>query len=500
MVLLALTSWVFAASSHAGIAADAVSCLGEKQAVDGSWGDIDGSALRDTTVVIDALTKIGEGADEVSGALTFAGGATPNHDYLARQIASQIHGGQSVPQAALDELLAGQASEVTNPASSSYPGGGWGVAPGFDSDVLTTALALRALVLAGFRTGLSVTEGVVPAGGDASHSLTLPAGASDFVLLVREISGAVRLWVDPPVGGSLFLDLADVGFPIEVGGLPVDEGDYTIRVESVAGGPHVYSMEARFVDAGGIDSSLVSRTASYLGFRQNLDGSWGARHGAPGTLMVTSEVVAALQRLGPAFAPQTALTDAALWLSAFQNPDGGFGTEPGVSTAYETALALRAIQAADPDSSVADTAISFLVGTQEAAGCWNDDAYSTGAVLLALAPTLVCRSDVDRNAVVDVPTDIVYLARALLGLSPVPPAFRLIDPTIPPDADIAAAIASAGARFDVDGSGAIDVPTDVVYVARHLLGLPPVPPAFRTVDPTIPSDAEIGARVDALCP
>jgi len=40
----------------------------------------------------------------------------------------------------------------------------------------------------------------------------------------------------------------------------------------------------------------------------------------------------------------------------------------------------------------------------------------------------------------------------------------------------------------------------VVYIARHLLGLTPVPASFRVLDPTIPSDAVIGGRVDALCP
>ena len=55
--------------------------------------------------------------------------------------------------------------------------------------------------------------------------------------------------------------------------------------------------------------------------------------------------------------------------------------------------------------------------------------------------------------------------------------------------------------IDVDGSGApADAGTDGVYTIRHLFGLPAVPQSFREGDPTIPSDAVIGANIDALCP
>jgi len=99
-----------------------------------------------------------------------------------------------------------------------------------------------------------------------------------------------------------------------------------------------------------------------------------------------------------------------------------------------------------------------------------------------------------------VSTDVVYIARRLLGLAPVPPSFRVIDPTIPPDGTIAASIDAVGTALDVDGRGGVGVSTDVVYIARRLLGLAPVPPSFRVIDPTIPSDATVGAAVDGLCP
>jgi hypothetical protein len=100
----------------------------------------------------------------------------------------------------------------------------------------------------------------------------------------------------------------------------------------------------------------------------------------------------------------------------------------------------------------------------------------------------------------DVATDIVYIARTLLGLSPVPASFRALDPSIPPDATIAANVTAIGMGLDVDTSGKVDVATDIVYITRHLLGLPAVPASFRALDPSIPPDATIAANVDTLCP
>lgn len=106
--------------------------------------------------------------------------------------------------------------------------------------------------------------------------------------------------------------------------------------------------------------------------------------------------------------------------------------------------------------------------------------------------------DVDLNGAIEVSTDLVYISCYLLGLPPVPASFRTFNPSIPPDSTISANIAALGASLDVDGNGIVDVATDIVYIARHLLGLAPVPPSFRVVDPTIPSDADITAQINAL--
>jgi cysteine-rich repeat protein len=64
------------------------------------------------------------------------------------------------------------------------------------------------------------------------------------------------------------------------------------------------------------------------------------------------------------------------------------------------------------------------------------------------------------------------------------------------DGDCCSATCKREPGIDVDGNGNIDVATDIVYIARHLLQLVPVPPSFRVTDPTIPSDATIAAAIN----
>ncbi len=124
--------------------------------------------------------------------------------------------------------------------------------------------------------------------------------------------------------------------------------------------------------------------------------------------------------------------------------------------------------------------------------------FAGGAVCAVPRQAAAQALDVDGNGTVDVATDIVYIARYLLGLSPVPAGFRAADPSIPSDTVIGSNIAAIRASIDVDDNGVVDVATDIVYIARTLLGLSPVPPSFRSVDPNIPSDALIAATVDLL--
>jgi CSLREA domain-containing protein len=156
--------------------------------------------------------------------------------------------------------------------------------------------------------------------------------------------------------------------------------------------------------------------------------------------------------------------------------------------------------AARPVDGNGDSVAVCDIGAYEFNGVPPTTTTSTSTSTTTTTMPSRCLLDVDGNGHVEVSTDMVYIARHLLGLTPVPPSFRTIDPTIPPDSTIAAAIEVARPSLDVDGDGRVGVSTDIVYIARHLAGLTPVPPSFRTTDPTIPPDATIAANIDALCP
>jgi cysteine-rich repeat protein len=136
----------------------------------------------------------------------------------------------------------------------------------------------------------------------------------------------------------------------------------------------------------------------------------------------------------------------------------------------------------------------------DGAACDDGDGCTLGDACAAGLCSGLRVLDVDGSGAVDVPTDIVYIARRLIGLVPVPPSFRELDPTIPGDEEIAGRVDAGSAFLDVDVNGVVDVPTDIVYIARYLSGLVPVPPTFRTLDPTIPPDENVAAKINELCP
>lgn len=168
----------------------------------------------------------------------------------------------------------------------------------------------------------------------------------------------------------------------------------------------------------------------------------------------------------------------------------------GQPAAYE--LAWSALSSGGGSGAAGDLAVEASVGSlsSPAAGV-GDYSFTTG--FWAIVATPRCFFDVDQDGNATVGTDVVYMARSLLGLTPVPPSFRAQDPRIPGDAAIASEVEAAGAEMDVDQDGSVRVASDLVYIARHLLGLTPVPPSFRIV-PGIPPDANIASKIDAACP
>ena len=124
----------------------------------------------------------------------------------------------------------------------------------------------------------------------------------------------------------------------------------------------------------------------------------------------------------------------------------------------------------------------------------NVNVYVVNAISSGHLPIL----DVDGNNIVEAATDMVYISRRLSGLSAVPPSFRESDPTIPSDAIVNSQIDGIKSFLDVDHNGRTEVSTDMTYITRYIQGINPVPPSFRTSDPTIPSDAVISAAIEQL--
>jgi Squalene-hopene cyclase C-terminal domain/Prenyltransferase and squalene oxidase repeat len=493
---LALVACVAAAVPVRADVAAGIDFLAGSQRADGTWGDPGATGLRDTATVVDALPALGRRGSlaHVLGVGALAGAAPPNLDYLARAVVPLADAGAPVGLA-VDQLLAAQNPELTDPAFPDFPGAGWGVAAGYGNETVSTALVLEALGRAGLAAGLVVTGGSVASGTPVVHGFDLPAGATGLTLFVRAVTGTVRVTIGFPDTGSAFVDVsAPASF-----GLDEQAGHYTLTVESLAGSPNAYDLDVRFVGPDGFDVGHVTTPLQFLGAMQNQDGSFPVTPGDEGHALATLQALLALQHLRPVFDGAPAIARGIDWLLANRhNLDGGFGSDPGASTVDETALATMLLCAADPRSPALPGARAFLASRQEPDGSWDGDPYRSALALRALVCS--CLLDADLDGAVTVGTDVVYFARRLLGFLAVPPTFRALDAAIPPAVDVDGKIDAAAPALDVDGNGAVDVGTDLVYVARRRLGLTPVPPGFRILDPTIPSDQTIGDAVDALCP
>jgi hypothetical protein len=364
----------------------ALNFLTASQSSDGTWGDPEGTQFRDTAVVLDTLAILGQTGNAFDqGTAGIAILPARNNDDLARQTSNLANAGQDVSSLA-GELLASQNPESSDPASLGYPGRGWGIAPGFGSSTLDTALALRGLQGTGAAGGLSVVGEEVPAlRTSPQHPFELPTGATDFWLRVRSVTGNARLHLTLPDSSGVYADVTPGGTPINIGPLPLNPGEWTLSVENQTAAPIVYSAELGFTDPGGFDVFRLTTALSYLGLTQNGDGGWGIAPGGDSHLMVTSEVLRTLAT-SEGFVGPPGLAAATAWLFSHQNPDGGFSSESGASNVNETALATIAIALADPAADLSGAA-AFLAAAQLPNGSWGNDPYQTAIAMQALLLT-----------------------------------------------------------------------------------------------------------------
>jgi squalene-hopene/tetraprenyl-beta-curcumene cyclase len=134
-------------------------------------------------------------------------------------------------------------------------------------------------------------------------------------------------------------------------------------------------------------SPTVARAVDYLRQTQRADGSWYGRWGM-NYIYGTWSVLCALNAAG-VDTQAAEMRKAAGWLTAIQNPDGGWGEdgssykldykgyEPAPSTASQTAWALLGLMAAgDIDNPAVARGLDYLTRNQESDGLWAEARFT----------------------------------------------------------------------------------------------------------------------------
>ncbi len=135
------------------------------------------------------------------------------------------------------------------------------------------------------------------------------------------------------------------------------------------------------------DRPMLASALDYLRRTQRPDGSWYGRWGV-NYIYGTWSVLCALNAAGvDSQSPE--IRKAVAWLTAIQNPDGGWGEggesyrldydghQPAPSTASQTAWAVLALMAAgEVDSPAVERGIAYLVRNQGADGLWDEQEFS----------------------------------------------------------------------------------------------------------------------------
>ena len=203
---------------------------------------------------------------------------------------------------------------------------------------------------------------------------------------VPGLAGAVRRGVDWVIG----MQCADGGwaaFDAEntrrlVERLPFCDFGAVIDPPSADVTAHTVEMLAA---VGRRDDPATRRGVQWLLDAQEADGSWFGRWGA-NHVYGTGAVVPALVAAGTSPHAEP-IRRAVAWLERHQNPDGGWGEDlrsyrdaawrgRGTSTASQTAWALLALLAVDPAADSVRRGVEFLVRTQRADGCWDEELYT----------------------------------------------------------------------------------------------------------------------------
>ena len=252
-------------------AGDGLAWLRNKQGADGAWRDNPFTGMRDTAVALDTFVdNAGANSEQASKALAWMRGqGGSNTDYQARAVRALTRSNVDASAAAA-KLLATQNAD-----------GGWGVAPGYQSNPLDTALALQAL---------------------QPYEDTLAAGKLG-------LAAAYLAARQNPDGGWGNLS----------GGVSRTSVSTTV-------------MQALYSRAQG--GEMLAKAKVFLAGRQNPDGGFGD---SPSTVHDTANVMLALLSVNGVDAIRSA--DATAYINGSQQVDGSWD-----GSAYSTALAVRLLK------------------------------------------------------------------------------------------------------------------------------------------------------------
>jgi len=248
---------------------DGFGWLRSRQTQEGFWEDTGATRLRDTTAALETLAAFDGGFGGTTAALAWLGPEpAPSVDFLARKAAT------------LERLGVDASSTRASLLSLQNADGGWGVASGYASDPVDTALGVLAL---SDRTG-------------TSPSALRRAG--DYLLSSQNPDG---------------------GFGNLRGGASRTRATTTV---------------VRALQALGSLGPVQSAALSWLAGRQNPDGGFGD---SPSTIHDTADVVQAFADLDRGGDIRS--DDAYRFLRSSQSLEGSWG-----GSSFATALALRALQ------------------------------------------------------------------------------------------------------------------------------------------------------------
>lgn len=252
--------------------ASALAWLRDRQTAEGFWEDRPGTRLRDTQLALEALLRLDPtfaGAEQAVAWLLSQ--AETSTDYLARLAVALTVAFTGSDGASTIPSVQGEARALRDRIAGRQNGdGGWGVAPGFDSDPLDTALAVLALAshpetdagtMTAARDFLLATQ---DASGGWGNGQASPARATVTTTVLRALA---RLDAPPSPAAITFL----------AGKQNADDGGFGDSPSSVHDTANVLGTLLALDTLNGLDTgAAIDRLAAegYLLSRQTVAGSW----------------------------------------------------------------------------------------------------------------------------------------------------------------------------------------------------------------------------------